>query len=417
MRLLPLVLALFAGCSPATPRPTLSDVRPAPGPASPPMAAAPPTDAAPATPKDADWALVATLASDDLEGRAPGSEGSRKARAAIISELERCGVAPGAGASFERPIDPSRGRAVNVFGLVAGTEPDRHVILSAHYDHLGIVHGEIMNGADDNAAAVGSVVKVACALAAGPRPRASLLVAFWDAEEPPAFLGPGMGSRAWVEAPHVPLASIEAAIVLDLVGGGLWPGSPVHVALGAESSPALTRAIAETPAPHGLIVTPAGLHLVEALVTGDADTRQPWSDYDAFRNAKVPFVFLSNGQTAHYHTASDDFVTLDLPKLARQTTWLTHLVRHLLDLSPADAPRWAPLADTDPAARARDLEAATRLVTGALASTAFDPFREALTADLEALRAEASAHTLRAAVQRIQCLASRQHPPALCARL
>jgi len=416
MKPLPLLLALLA-CS--TPPPLAADATPGPTPPS---------------PDPADWPLVATLASDELEGRAPGSEGSRKARAAIIAELTRCGVAPGVGASYERPIDPRRGPAINVFGLVPGSEPDRVVILSAHYDHLGVVGGEIMNGADDNAAAVGSVVAVACALAALPRARASLLVALWDAEEPPAFLGPGMGSRAWVEDPHVPLASIEAAIVLDLVGGGLWPGSPVHVALGAESSPALAKAIAATPAPSGLVVAQAGLHLVEALVAGtrarddpearedledpNAARRQPWSDYDAFRRAQIPFVFLSNGQTAHYHTPGDDFATLDLAKLTRQTTWLTQLVRTLLDLPRAAAPRWEPVPDSAPTSRERDRLAARRLVEGALGSKRFEPHRPMLEADLAALAAETpSTRALRVAVQRIQCFAAGHYPPALCARL
>jgi hypothetical protein len=373
----------------------------------------PPTPLAPASEVAAgEWALVATLASDDLEGRAPGSEGSRKARQAIIAELTRCGVRPGAGAAFERAIDPGTGPAVNVFGLVEGSEPERRIVLSAHYDHLGIVGGEVMNGADDNAAAVGSIVKVACAIAAGPKPRASLLVAFWDAEEPPSFLGPAMGSRAWVADPHVPLASIEAAIVLDLVGGGLWPGSPVHVALGAESAPALAAVIDQTTAPDGLVVQRAGLHLVENLVTTPGDGRQPWSDYDAFRRAEVPFVFLSNGQTAHYHTAGDDFATLDLAKLSRQTVWLTRVVETLVTGPREAAPRWAPRSEPE-----LDRQAARRLVAGALASKRFEAQRGVLEADLSTLADAPSTRALRAAVQRVQCLAAGHYPPAACARL
>jgi len=348
------------------------------------------------------WPLVQLLASDALAGRAPGSEGSRKARAAIIAELERCKVAlPPGETTFEQA---TAGPGINVIGHLQGSEPDRYMVLSAHYDHLGVHDGEIMNGADDNAAAVGSVLAVACALAARPH-RATLIVALWDTEEPPHFLGPTMGSRYWVEHPHVPLANIEAAIVLDLVGGGLWPGSPVHVALGAESSPALATAVDRTPVPGGLVVAQAGLHLVEALVSGG---HQPWSDYDAFRDAEIPHLFLSNGQTEHYHTPHDDFATLDLAKLTRQTTWLSDLVLALLDLERSAAPRWAPFERPDV-----DRMAARHLVDGALAAGGFgEP--DALTADLARLAPDASPLSARVAVQRVQCLAARHYPTALC---
>src|SRR5690606_14031293 len=122
------------------------------------------------------WPLVAYLASDALAGREPGSEGSQLARAAIIAEMKRCGIAAAPGlAEYEQA---TRGPGVNVIGQVPGTEAARYVVLSAHYDHLGVVDGEIMNGADDNAAAVGSVMRVACELARRPG-RATLIVALW----------------------------------------------------------------------------------------------------------------------------------------------------------------------------------------------------------------------------------------------
>ncbi len=357
-----------------------------------------PAQAVPQVDASGRWPLVRLLASDALEGRAPGSEGSREARAAIIAELVRCGVAP-AGEGFEHPTP---GVGVNVIGELKGSEPGRYLVLSAHYDHLGRHDGEIMNGADDNAAAVGSVVEVACRLAKSPR-RVTVIVALWDTEEPPHFLTPSMGSRAWVEAPHVPLAQVEAAIVLDLVGAGLWPGSPVHVALGAESSPELAQTIDAVPVPPGLVVSQAGLHLVEALVS--SGTRQPWSDYHYFREAKVPALFLSNGQTEHYHTAHDDFATLDLDKLDRQTTWLAALVDRLANL--AQRPTYAPLERLEV-----DRKSAQMLVQGAVKAGGFD----GLAPIVERL-ATTDVHGLRAAVQRVQCLASKRYPTALCTQL
>jgi len=376
-------------------------------PSAPPAPAEPaPAEPAPAEPglSDEPWALVRLLASDALEGRAPGTPGGAKARAAIIAELKRCGVTPATpGGAFEQPTD---GPGINLIGHLPGRDPGRHVLLSAHYDHLGVHGGEIMNGADDNAAAVGSVLAVACELArAGPR-AATIIIALWDAEEPPYFLTDDMGSRWFVAHPHVPLSSIEVAIVLDLVGAGLWPGSPLHFALGAETSPALARAVDATPA-SGFTLVPAGLHLVEELVTGG---HQPWSDYDAFRDANVPVLFLSNGQTAHYHQPSDDFATLDLPKLAAQTRWLGALVGRLADLPASDAPRFAPFDRPE-----IDRAAARTLVQGALDSGRFSA-HDALRADLAGLP-DADPRAVRAAVQRVQCLAAGRYPTRLCEAL
>ena len=364
--------------------------------------AGPGTPPAPAPATDP-WSIVRYLSSDALEGRAPGTPGSAKARAAIVAELKRCGVTPAIGVSFEQPTD---GPAINLIGHLPGRDPARHVLLSAHYDHLGIHGGEIMNGADDNAAAVGSVLAVACELArSGPR-AATVIVALWDAEEPPHFLTDRMGSRWFVAHPHVPLSSIEAAVVLDLVGAGLWPGSPLHFALGAETSPALARAVDATP-PDGFTLVQAGLHLVEDLVTGG---HQPWSDYDAFRDAEVPVLFLSNGQTAHYHQPSDDFATLDLPKLSAQTRGLAALVARLADLPASDAPRFSPFERPEV-----DRAAARQLVAGALSADRGEA-RDALEADLVGLPT-ADRLALRAAVQRVQCLAAGHYPTSLCRTL
>ena len=348
----------------------------------------------------ADRVLVERLASDALEGRRAGSEGGKEARRAIVEALTACGVKPAPG-GWERP---TRGPGVNVLGEVKGTAPGRYLVVSAHYDHLGVIDGAIMNGADDNAAAVGSVVAVACALAGEAARPVTLIVALWDAEEPPYFLTSAMGSRSWVEDPHVPLAEVEAAIVLDLVGGGLWPGSPVHVALGAETSPELAAAVEATPVPDGLVVGQAGLALVERLVTGG---RQPWSDYHDFREREVPVLFLSNGQTVHYHTAGDDFATLDLDKLDRQTTWLAALTRRLLS-APSRA-RWAPFERPEV-----DRAAARRLVEGALASGRFEEAAAVMRADLAGLAVGDDERARRVAVQRVQCLAGGHYPIAMC---
>jgi hypothetical protein len=204
-------LALFTGC----PAPGVSDAGAdggdggqAPG----------PIDAAALTRR------VTTLASDELDGRRVGTDGGAAARAFVIAELAACGLSPAGSAGFEQPLGAFPG--ANVLGRIEGTDPllkDRVVVVSAHFDHLGDCSGQICNGASDNAAGVAAVISVGCALAAAPA-RRTVEVIGWDAEEPPSFLSPAMGSRYYAEHPLFPLTSVDVAVVLDLFGTDLWPG-------------------------------------------------------------------------------------------------------------------------------------------------------------------------------------------------
>jgi aminopeptidase YwaD len=76
----------------------------------------------------------------------------------------------------------------NAIGYLAGTDPGAGtILLTAHLDHLGIgraVNGDsIYNGANDDAAGTTAVLELAHALAAGPRPRRSVLFVCYGSEE------------------------------------------------------------------------------------------------------------------------------------------------------------------------------------------------------------------------------------------
>jgi hypothetical protein len=69
---------------------------------------------------------------------------------------------------------------------------------------------------------------------------------------------------------------------------------------------------------------PLGLHLIEEWpLIGHVS----FSDYDAFRNIGVPFLFLSSGRTPRYHQATDLPDTLHYERMAATVGWLQHLVR------------------------------------------------------------------------------------------
>ncbi|MEW5853567.1 MAG: M28 family peptidase [Myxococcota bacterium] len=271
--------------------------------------------------------VTTTLASDDMNGRNEGTEGAGAARAYIVNYMMRCSLQPAGTEGYEQLVETGVG--INLLGRIEGTDAqlrDRTIILSAHYDHLGSCSGDICNGANDNAAGVATILAIGCELAANP-PRRSVLIAAWDAEEPPTFLSAEMGSEFYAAHPTIPLEQTDVAIVLDLVGGELWPGYDGHFVLGAESSAEVKQAVTSVTAPAGIAVYRTGLHMVERTRTG----LQPWSDYDPFRDRDIPVLFLSNGQNKLYHTPDDEVETLNFVKVAAQTQYLLDIVQYLGD--------------------------------------------------------------------------------------
>jgi hypothetical protein len=115
-------------------------------------------------------------------------------------------------------------RVRNVAGVLRGSDPalrDTYVIVSAHYDHLGVREGCdpkkedcVYNGANDDGSGTVGVVEMASALAKlDPRPSRSILFVTFFGEE----LGL-KGSRFYGRHPLVPLAKTVAQVNLEQVG-------------------------------------------------------------------------------------------------------------------------------------------------------------------------------------------------------
>lgn len=292
-------------------------------------------------------AHVRFLASPDLQGRQPGTEGNRRAADYIAARFQEAGLEwlPSV-AGFRQPLKGNLGdNLIGTRPASGRTGPAPWLLLGAHFDHLG---GQYL-GADDNASAVAILIETARRLPALAHHH-MLFVAF-NAEEPPYIRTSLMGSQQFVDRLPAEIRSparFQAVIVMDLMGGVYWrPIQDTIFAAGAEQSPELYRRVKDaaretfgvkreteprdsprlTSHVSPLTVLPLGMHLIEELPLIGHTT---FSDYDAFRNAGVPFVFLSAGRTPRYHRPSDLPDTLHYERMAATVSWLTHLVR-LLD--------------------------------------------------------------------------------------
>lgn len=189
--------------------------------------------------------------------------------------------------------------------------PPEYVILGAHYDHIGRgevgslaregEHGEIHNGADDNASGTAVVLELAEALAAkhAESPagfKRSVIVAFWSGEE----LGL-VGSAYYVENPPVPNAQIAAYLNFDMVGR-LRDNQLTLQGLGSSS---IWKGLAEKKN------VAAGFQL-----SLQDDPYLP-TDATSFYTHEIPIVHFFTGSHEEYNRPVDDAATLDYEGMER----------------------------------------------------------------------------------------------------
>ena len=276
---------------------------------------------------------IAVLSDDALAGRAPGTAGGEAAVTYVISRFAAVGLKPGAaGGGWTQPVMVEGKRAANVIGrLPGGRAADEAVVITAHWDHLGICRparspDRICNGAVDNASGVALMIELARLLAARPKPvRTVLFVATTGEEE-------GLvGARAFVASPPVPLDHVVAAINLDTV------------------------ATAPAGAPVGIVGR--GMTVLDPIV--DAETRRlgrridpsGWAnrfvrrqDGWAFLEAGVPAIMVGGAFGDHasleafldgrYHHPDDDLAHLpSLAGAAEDSLLLAAVIRDFADPS------------------------------------------------------------------------------------
>jgi hypothetical protein len=269
---------------------------------------------------------LARLADDSLRGRLSGSAEIERARAYIAARFDRLGLGTvGTGRvhpfTFTRRRDSSSVAAANVVGLVRGTTtPERYIVVTAHYDHVGVgrpVNGDsIYNGADDNASGTAALLALAEHFARQPA-RHSLLFVALDAEEQGL-----QGARAFVANPPVPKASIVLNVNMDMVShstrGELY-------AAGAAKYPQLRAPLERARA--GAPVTLLLGHDTPTPTPQDDWTMQ--SDQGPFHQAGIPFVYFGVEDHPDYHRPSDEVRTVTPGFYVRAVQTIGRAIREL----------------------------------------------------------------------------------------
>jgi hypothetical protein len=211
-------------------------------------------------------------------------------------------------------------QARNVMGALEGSDPklkDEYVLVSAHYDHLGVVNGRTQCGADDNASGVAALLEIARAFVEGNvKPRRSILFVSFDSEE--AGL---LGAFYYARHPVLPLDKAAAVLNMDMIGRNedslTWKLSPDVTArsvniIGSLYSPEL-RKIAEKENQK--------LKLFLDFKTDVEDKEEMFarSDHYVFATYNIPSILFNTGEHPDYHTENDTWDRLNYPKLEKIT--------------------------------------------------------------------------------------------------
>jgi hypothetical protein len=271
---------------------------------------------------------LGTLASDAMRGRGSGTADELRAARYLARELQRIGISPqGDAGHFIQDVSgtfnfrggPKPWHTRNVIGMLRGSDAklkQQVVLLTAHLDHLGVgtpVKGDsIYNGADDDASGCVAVLQLARALAAGERPKRTVLFVFFGSEETG-----GQGNQYFLRHPPLPLDHIVANLEFEMIGrpdpavqpGELWLTGYERSNLGPELAQHGARLVAD---PH-----PA---------------QKFFQRSDNFALAKrgiVAQTVSSYGLHHDYHQPSDDMAHVDLKHMEQAIASMVNPVKWL----------------------------------------------------------------------------------------
>ncbi|MFN8010502.1 MAG: M20/M25/M40 family metallo-hydrolase [Holophagaceae bacterium] len=289
---------------------------------------APPAEVRPAAPSRLDTALLLAdakaLASPAFEGRRPGTPGHRRAQDYVLRRLKASGLPPLARTVSLRYLVGDGG--VNFAVVAKGTvHPDVCFLVTAHYDHLGVLDGRLHPGADDNASGTAAVLALAAWFRAHP-PRHTLVFALFDDEERGMF-----GSRAFVAAapwkPLKPRLDLNADMLSRSDRGELWIS-------GLRSFPAW-KAVFEPLAGKVPVVLRFG-HDVPRRPRPDEDWSEA-SDHVSFVKAGIPALYVGVEDHEDYHRPTDTFERMHKDFYLRACEALLRIVE-AADAAGAEAP-------------------------------------------------------------------------------
>lgn len=205
----------------------------------------------------------------------------------------------------------------NILAFMEGTDKkDEILVITAHYDHIGIIDGEINNGADDDGSGTVSVLEIAQAFAKakadGKAPRRSILFMWFTGEEKGL-----LGSEYYANNPIYPMEKVITNLNIDMVG---------RVDEDHQENPNYIYIIGSTMLStdlHKLSEKTAKTYLPEIQLDykyndkNDPNRFYYRSDHYNFAKNNIPVIFYFNGTHPDYHQPGDDVEKIHFDKMEK----------------------------------------------------------------------------------------------------
>ena len=207
----------------------------------------------------------------------------------------------------------------NVLGYLEGTDKrEELIVITAHYDHIGIIDGKVYNGADDDGSGTTAVLELAEAFSLAKReghaPRRSILFMLVTGEEKGL-----LGSSYYSENPVFPLKNTVSNLNIDMIGriDKAHEGNPNYVYIIGSTMLStelhnLSEFSAKTYSPN--------MELDYTYNDKDDPNRFYYrSDHYNFAKHDIPVIFYFNGVHDDYHQHTDEVDKIHFGKMQEIT--------------------------------------------------------------------------------------------------
>ncbi len=211
----------------------------------------------------------------------------------------------------------------NVLGFIEGTDKkDEYIVLTAHYDHLGIDGEEVNNGADDDGSGTVAIMEIAQAFTlakkAGHGPRRSILFMTVTGEEKGL-----LGSSYYVTHPALPLESTITNLNIDMIGRidqSHEENSDYIYLIGSDK---LSRELHDVSEKVNTTYTKLEL---DYTYNDESDPNRFYyrSDHYNFAKNNIPIIFYFNGTHPDYHKPTDTIDKIEFELLEKRARLVFH---------------------------------------------------------------------------------------------
>lgn len=237
------------------------------------------------------------LSGEAMQGREIGTPGSALARDYILKRINELGLKPCTSDYIQEFRAGKQSPAAQGKNIIAcqfsENQSAQYLVVSAHYDHLGINNKKIYFGADDNASGVAGVLAVAQSLK-NKTMKHHIVYAFFDGEEQGL-----LGAYAFVKQAWIPRKEISANLNFDMIARG--DKNELFVS-GTYHHPELKPILQDLNGIQGIRVS-----FNHDKPDQGTDDWTPQSDHYAFFQAGIPHLYFGVEDHADYHKPTDKF--------------------------------------------------------------------------------------------------------------